>query len=96
MNRRTWTRLRVCETKWLTTRKKRGSDYENIEKLTGEFNERMEIMTADDSLQPWEKISASLGYALFDKNTDSSADDIFKRADQRMYERKKEMKAMRQ
>ena len=39
----------------------RGSDYENIEKLVAEFNESTEIMEADDSLQPWEKISAALG-----------------------------------
>ena len=73
----------------------RGSDYKNIEKLTEDFNEQMEILSSDDSLQPWERISASLGYALFDESTDSCADDIFKRADLRMYERKKEMKAMR-
>lgn len=73
----------------------RGEDHKNIEKLTKELNECMEKMSSDDSLQPWEKISASLGYALYDNSTDSCADDIFKRADQRMYERKKEMKAMR-
>ncbi|MBQ4312399.1 MAG: GGDEF domain-containing protein [Oscillospiraceae bacterium] len=73
----------------------RGSDYKNIEKLTAEFNKQMDKMASDDSLQPWERISASLGYALFDKSTDSSADDIFNRADRNMYERKKEMKAMR-
>ena len=73
----------------------RGSDYENIEKLVAEFNESTETMEADDSLQPWEKISAALGYALFDKNTDKCTNDVFERADQRMYERKKVMKAGR-
>lgn len=73
----------------------RGADYNNIEKLTMEFNKSLETMASDDSLQPWEKISASLGYAMYDNSTDKCADDIFKRADQRMYERKKEMKAMR-
>ena len=47
-------------------------------------------------LQLWEKISAAFRYALFDAETDHCADDVFNRADQNMYERKKVMKATKE
>ncbi|HAJ98321.1 MAG TPA: hypothetical protein DCO72_11370 [Ruminococcus sp.] len=70
-------------------------DYNKIKCLEQRFNQCIATFRADTSLQPWEKISAAFGYALFDAETDSCADDVFKRADQKMYERKKEMKAIR-
>ena len=44
---------------------------------------------------PWNHISAAIGIALYDPKIDLSVDDVLKRADQIMYERKKEMKAGR-
>ena len=73
----------------------RNHDYKHIKELNEEFNRTIEEFADDDTLYPWEKISAALGYALFDEATDQFADDVFKRADQNMYKRKKEMKANR-
>ena len=73
----------------------KNADLDRIEALSSEFNQYIERLAEDTSLQPWEKISAAFGYALFDADTDHCADDIFKGADRNMYERKKAMKAAR-
>lgn len=73
----------------------RQHDLEHIEQLKDEFNGQLEAFQQDTALQPWEKISAALGYAIFEPNKDHCVEDVFKRADQNMYERKKAMKANR-
>ena len=70
-------------------------DYNNIELLAQDFNDSLEEMAADINTEIWERISASLGYALYDPARDKSVSDVFKRADHAMYERKAEMKAIR-
>ncbi len=70
-------------------------DYEHIDELTKVFNDRMEEMAKDDKLEQWEKISAAIGVAFFDPQRDNTVENVFKRADKEMYERKKEMKAVR-
>ncbi|WP_027728882.1 GGDEF domain-containing protein [Treponema sp. C6A8] len=74
----------------------KGQDYQNIINLTNEFNQVLSEYAANDSLEPWEKVSAAIGYALFDPNIDTNVDNVFKRADQKMYARKKQMKAVRE
>lgn len=74
----------------------RNNDYDKIRSLEQEFNSKIERLREDDSLEPWEKLSAAFGYALYDPASDNSADDVFKRADKNMYERKKAMKAERE
>ena len=71
----------------------RHHDYERIEELTKAFEEQ--LAAQDQSEEPWQIVSATLGYALYDPATDETAKDVFRRADQRMYERKKERKAAR-
>lgn len=73
----------------------RNHDLEHIEQLKDELNSQLDALQHDSTLQPWEKISAAFGYALFDQNQDKCVDDVFKRADQNMYDRKKAMKATR-
>ena len=73
----------------------KNQDYYKIDSLKEQFNQQIEQFEKDSGLQPWEKISAAFGYAKFNTDTDSCADDVFRRADQNMYERKKEMKALR-
>lgn len=68
------------------------SDYKNIKELEAKFNARVEQIHNDTSLLPWQRISAALGYALYDKEIDTSAKDVFNRADKNMYERKAYMK----
>ncbi len=70
-------------------------DYKNVDTLIAQFNEQLEQVQKDDSLQPWEKISAAIGYHKFDKTVDKTVDDVFKKADKAMYDRKVAMKAER-
>ena len=72
-----------------------GNDYDNIEPLIKEFNRELKKINAEPTLEPWERISASIGYALYDAVMDNSAANVFKRADKAMYRRKQEMKAVR-
>ena len=74
----------------------KGKDYQNIDALLQKFNARLDEYAKDPSLQPWEKVSAAIGYALYDREKDSSIEDVFKRADEAMYECKTRMKAHRE
>ena len=71
-------------------------DYRGVDDLIKAFNSRLKQYQDDETLKPWEQISAAIGYAKFDKKTDKTVEDVFKRADKAMYERKVEMKAMRE
>ncbi len=73
----------------------KGHDLEFYDELQRRFEEEMEILKADESLDEWEKVSAAIGVAYFDPSIDECVADVFKRADNEMYERKKEMKANR-
>ena len=70
-------------------------DCRNIEERVSEFNRRVKERGENMSLQPWERISAAIGYALYDETKDSTAEDIFRRADNAMYSNKGKMKALR-
>ena len=70
-------------------------DYDNADALVEKFNATIEEIQKDNSLEQWEKVSASIGVALYDPITDTSFANVFKRADKLMYIRKKEMKATR-
>lgn len=73
----------------------RGGDYEHYGELEARFNGEIEAMAKDNSLQPWEKVSAAIGAAFYDSELDDGVDSLFKRADHVMYDHKKEMKAER-
>lgn len=70
----------------------RNTDLRNVDKLINEFNNKIESMHHDNELEPYERTSAAIGYARFDKQTDTCVEDVFKKADQNMYARKREMK----
>ena len=59
-----------------------------------EFNFEMNAKNSNESLQPWEKISAAIGVANYESD-DKTAEEVFKRADAQMYENKLAMKANR-
>lgn len=65
----------------------------NIDALTERFC--AQANGGVDAAEPWKQVSASIGVALYDKNVDKSVEDVLKRADQAMYEKKKDMKAVR-
>ena len=68
-------------------------DYENLDALKAQFDAELQKLQNPD--KPWESISAAVGYALYDPAVDDGVESVFKRADEQMYERKKEMKAAR-
>ncbi len=70
-------------------------DLENVEELSRKLNNCFVKLAEDPSVQESSKISAAFGYAVFDPEKDSCAQDVFKRADRHMYDCKKEMKALR-
>ncbi len=60
------------------------------------LTERFKQTLADnEGGQPWESISAAIGYAIYDKQIDRSFDDVYKRADAAMYAEKTRMKGGR-
>ena len=67
----------------------KGRDYEDIEELVKKF--RSAASAADG--QPCERVNAAIGYALYDG--EDTVDDVFRKADFRMYEQKKETKSRR-
>ena len=60
-----------------------------------QFKSEMKRKDSNASLEPWEKVSAAVGVAYYDKQQDKSADEVFKRADKEMYANKLAMKAQR-
>lgn len=64
----------------------KGRDYDQIEQRIEQFTSA--ARAADG--QPWEKVNASIGYALY--QDDDRVEDVFRRADHQMYEQKREMK----
>ncbi|MBO6129112.1 MAG: GGDEF domain-containing protein [Pseudobutyrivibrio sp.] len=71
------------------------ADYDNIENLVADFKDTLKKIAEDDTLEPWEKVSAAIGWTKFNKSTDLGVQNVFKRADNLMYENKKSMKATR-
>ena len=68
---------------------------ERIESLMREFDATVENCAANDKIKPWERVSAAMGFAIYDEKTDKTVEDVFVRADKAMYARKKEMKQRR-
>ena len=70
----------------------RNDDYKISNELIVEFNERISDLTKNVKLPEFARISAAIGYSTFNPKTDTCVDDVFKRADQKMYNRKHDMK----
>lgn len=67
-------------------------DFNNVESLVSAFRDRMRATYGDKSALPWDRISAAIGYALYDLELDDGIDSVKSRADKEMYECKREMK----
>ena len=72
-----------------------GNARNRAEDLIRTFREKVREKQEDKTLQPWEKVSAAIGMAAYEKGKDQSSDDVLKRADQAMYAAKTAMKAER-
>ena len=70
----------------------RNKDYHNVDMLIEEFNHRVDENKQNMDLPFYEKTSAAIGYAYFEKGQDTCVEDVFKKADKNMYVRKWEMK----
>ena len=71
-------------------------DYENAVELVEKFRNMLDEIARDSFLEPWEKVSAAIGWTLYDSKSDAGVTNVFKRADDLMYEDKKAMKAARE
>ena len=73
----------------------KNDDLKNVNALVEKFNTSLDEMASDETQEPWERISAAIGIAMYDPIRDNNFTNVFKRADKAMYKRKKEMKAVR-
>ena len=71
----------------------KNTDLENREELCNSFESEVRAMQRDESLKPWERITAAYGLALYDPAKDKNVESVFKRADEEMYQHKRSMKA---
>ena len=60
------------------------------------IKDKMHEIFRDKTLEPWQRVSTAIGYAIFDQNIDKNVADVFKRADQNMYQDKQAMHAVRE
>ena len=67
-------------------------DYTNLESNVEKFKASVEHNMKENELEPWERASAAIGYAIFDPDKDIAIEDTLKRADDNMYVCKQEMK----
>lgn len=70
-------------------------DYDRAQNLIDEFNKIIDENMINTDEPPWVAFSAALGYAKYDKYVDQTVESVFRRADKAMFNRKKEMKALR-
>jgi diguanylate cyclase (GGDEF)-like protein len=66
-----------------------------IDSLVAKFKEKMSECEKNEALEPWKRVSAAIGYAVYEKGVDTTADDVFERADANMYADKVAHKAQR-
>ncbi len=69
----------------------RREDFEARNELLVLLNDKMKELNEHESDQ-WKKVSIAFGMSLYDPENDTNLSDIFKRADNIMYENKKEFK----
>ena len=71
------------------------NDLKNIDHLVEKFKKTVAECEDNESLEPWERVSAAIGYAVYEEGVDSSAKDVFARADSNMYADKTAQRAQR-
>lgn len=71
------------------------SDYSDVEKLIAKFQDIVDKSSSDESLHPWERVDAAIGYAIYNKEKDLSAQSVLERADKNMYKCKRTMELRR-
>ena len=72
-----------------------GADVKRCSETVKHLRAAIERFKSDKTLEPWEKVSAAMGVAYYEEVIDSTAEEVFKRADAQMYQNKLAMKAVR-
>lgn len=72
----------------------RNSDYENRNKLLKETEKEFKKSMSNTGALPWERYSAAVGMSEYQSG--DSVEDVFKRADESMYEKKAKIKGSQQ
>ena len=72
----------------------RAYDYQHAEKLQQRFLSQITVNPMQEP-EPWTHVSAAIGISLYDPEHDCAVEAVLKRADDAMYEMKKQMKAER-
>lgn len=72
-----------------------GKAQEGVEEKIRAFKDDIARLKEDDSLQPWEKVSAAVGIAKYVKGEYGEMEEVLRRADEAMYADKMAMKAVR-
>ncbi len=67
-----------------------------LNSMLQQFWNDMAYTANNPNLEPWQRISAAIGVAIFNPAKHRSVNDVFKEADANMYENKKSMKALRE
>ena len=73
-----------------------GEDYDEREALMRQLAERFQAASERTEVQPWERYSAAYGLAEYSGAPEDSVEDVYRLADERMYECKKRMKVTRE
>ena len=71
----------------------RNRDLENIRDLIAEFRAKIDELNEDKAAASWDHVSAAIGYAVYDPESDRDTQSVFERADREMYRDKKAAKA---
>lgn len=69
----------------------RNRDYRTADVLVDMFEKEIRSRSNDPGLAPWERISAAIGYALYEEGHDTGYNAVFTRADANMIARKNSM-----
>ena len=72
-----------------------GEAQSDVRQKIHDFKNEIVCLQSKPGLQPWQRVSAAVGVAVYDGARDKSAEDVLKRADAAMYQDKLTMKAER-
>ena len=64
-------------------------------KMDKMISDLRELNSSNKGDQPWDHVSAAVGYSLFDPDIDKNVKEVYIRADKQMYENKAKMRAKR-
>ena len=70
-----------------------GRDYSERDRLCSELEKQFALSTKNEDADPWHRYSAAVGMAVYTQGDEP--EDVFKRADEEMYEEKSFMKLQR-